>query len=312
MRKTILFVCLLFAGQSLFGQQEPQFTHYQFNQLYVNPAMAGSGSVSKFQMIHRSQYAGYSGTFDVGGAPTSQVLTASIPVLDWRSGFGVTLVNDKIGPNTMQDFSLSYALRMPVGEGVFALGARAGLQRRGIDNTKLRYEDEGDPLIPTAGNAQVRPDFGLGLSYSHPLFSFGLSSVHLTQPDFSYYTNAKNTLKRRYYANLSLNLPISYALDLQPMFILKTDLNQYSFEGGLMANINNKVMIGSSYRYQDAISAIVGFNVIKNMKISYAGDFINVGTAAKSPTSHEILLSYTMPAIRIGKTSIIRTPRYRY
>lgn len=308
-KRLLLLFCI---AQVAVGQQDPQFTHYVFNQLYVNPAAAGSGSISQYNLIHRSQYAGYQGTFDEGGAPTSQVLSASIPVLDWRSGFGAVLVNDRIGPNTMQDFSLAYALRVPVGGGVVALGARAGFQRRGVDASKLRYEDDGDPLIPVDGNAQIRPDFGLGLHYTSSFLSFGLSSVHLTQPNFGYKTEAKNTLKRRYYANLGLTAPISYAIDLQPMLIAKSDFNNTSFEGGMLVNFRGKAYVGSSYRFQDAVSALVGFNISKNIRMSYAGDFVMFGADAKAPTSHELLFSYQMPAIRIGKTSIIRTPRYRF
>ena len=311
MKKYIFIVCLFFVS-SLFAQQDPQFTHYHFNQLYTNPAAAGQGSISQFNVLTRFQYVGYTGTFDTGGAPTSQLVSASIPVLDWRSGFGITILNDKIGPNTMQDLSVAYALRMPIGAGVFAVGARAGIQRRGVDQTKLRYQDEGDPLIPMAGNSQLRPDFGLGVTLTYPMFNVGLSSLHLTEPNFSYFTTAKNILKRKYIANLGLNIPVNYAIDIQPMFILKTDLSRYSFEGGVMANFRNTIAVGSSYRYQDALSAIVQAKVMKNLRVSYAGDFVNFGTLAKAITSHEIMISYTIPAIRIGKESIIRTPRYRY
>ncbi|MFM9076225.1 MAG: type IX secretion system membrane protein PorP/SprF, partial [Bacteroidota bacterium] len=62
--------CVLIAG-GLFAQQDPQFTHYMFYQLYFNPAGAGAEGVTKLTALHRSHWLGYQPTFDDGGAPTT-------------------------------------------------------------------------------------------------------------------------------------------------------------------------------------------------------------------------------------------------
>ena len=61
------------------------------------------------------------------------------------------------------------------------------------------------------------------------------------------------------------------------------------------------------------MSGLVGANLLGgSMRIGYAIDVIIGGKNAKSPMSHEVLLSYSLAALRAGKKSIVRTPRYRY
>ena len=49
----IVVVCV-FTTQA-FGQQDPQFTQYSDNMLFVNPAYAGSRGVLNLTSMHREQ-----------------------------------------------------------------------------------------------------------------------------------------------------------------------------------------------------------------------------------------------------------------
>ena len=53
------------------AQKDAQFSLFSLNQLYLNPAAAGADGLTKFQLTHRTQYAGYQGTnpVDEGGGP---------------------------------------------------------------------------------------------------------------------------------------------------------------------------------------------------------------------------------------------------
>ena len=74
---------------------------------------------------------------------------------------------------------------------------------------------------------------------------------------------------------------------------------------------NQQYWAGVNYRWQDAASVMLGGNFLKNtVKVGYAIDIVNFGTIAKSNTSHEIFLRYSFAAPRMGKKSIIKTPRY--
>jgi type IX secretion system PorP/SprF family membrane protein len=312
--KKIYYIILFVASFAANAQQDAQFSHYIYNQLFVNPATAGSENVTRFQAIYRTQYLGYQSTFDDGGAPVSQVISANIPLKMIKSGVGITFVNDKIGASTQRDFKLSYAYQLPLGNSQLGIGVSGGYFAKGIDYGRLRPRDESDPLLATGRVTQSVIDVGAGIYLNNPSYTIGLSMNHINQPTFGLGTkDATNRLKRSAYLTGSLLIGVSYTIDVSPMFILKSDLSTISAEAGAIATYDSKYWLGASYRSGDAVTGLLGANLMNgNMKIGYAIDVITGGKNAKSATSHEVLLSYTLAALRAGKKSIVRTPRYRY
>ncbi len=313
--KKIYSIAFILASFAANAQQDAQFSHYIFNQLFVNPATAGSENVTRFQVIYRTQYAGYQSTFDDGGAPVTQVISANIPLKVIRGGIGITFVNDKIGSSTQQDFKLSYAYQMPLGSSQLGIGVSGGYYTRGIDYGRLRPRQDDDPLLlPTGRVSQGAIDIGAGLYLNNPSYTIGLSMNHINEPNFGLGTSsAKNPLKRSAYLTGSMLIGVSYTLDVSPMLIIKSDLSSVSAEAGAILTYDTRYWVGASYRIGDAVSGLVGANLLNgNLRVGYAIDVTVGGQNAKSPTSHEVLLSYTLAALRAGKKSIVRTPRYRY
>jgi type IX secretion system PorP/SprF family membrane protein len=301
------------------AQQDTHFSHYYFNQLFFNPATAGSENVTRFQAIYRTQYTGYQSTFDDGGAPVSQVISANLPLKMIKSGLGLTFVNDKIGSSIQRDLKLAYAYHIPVGGGgsQLALGVNGGLFTRGIDYTRLRPRDDNDPLLGTGVVSQSALDLGAGAYFYNPTYSVGLSVNHLNEPKFALAsTGATNVLNRSAYLTGTMLFGVSYMIDVSPMFILSSNLSNMSitsFSAGAIATYDNTYYVGGSYRVGDAVTALLGANILNgSLRIGYAIDIIVGGAQAKSATTHEVMLSYALSPPRAGKKSIIRTPRYRY
>jgi type IX secretion system PorP/SprF family membrane protein len=299
------------------AQQDTQFSHYYFNQLFFNPATAGSENVTRFQAIYRTQYTGYQSTFDDGGAPVSQVISANLPLRMIKSGVGLTFVNDKIGASIQRDLKLSYAYHIPVGGSQLAIGVNGGLYTRGIDYGRLRPRDDNDPLLGTGIVSQSSLDLGAGAYFYNPSYSIGLSVNHLNEPTFALAsTGATNVLDRSAYLTGTMLFGVSYMIDVSPMFILSSNLSNMSitsFSAGAIATYDNTYYLGASYRVGDAVTALLGANILNgNLRIGYAIDVIVGGAQAKSATTHEVMLSYALSPPRAGKKSIIRTPRYRY
>ncbi|GAB3506185.1 PorP/SprF family type IX secretion system membrane protein [Emticicia fontis] len=302
------------------AQQDTQFSHYYFNQLFFNPATAGSENVTRFQAIYRTQYTGYQSTFDDGGAPVSQVISANVPLKMIKSGVGLTFVNDKIGASIQRDLKLSYAYHIPVGGSQLAIGVNGGLFTRGIDYGRLRPRDDNDPLLGTGVISQTKLDLGAGAYFYSPTYSIGLSVNHLNEPKYGLATDAikgaTNVLDRSAYLTGTMLFGVSYMIDVSPMFMLSSNLSNMSitsFSAGAIATYDNTYWLGASYRVGDAVTALLGANILNNtLRIGYAIDVIVGGAQAKSATTHEVMLSYALAPFRAGKKSIIRTPRYRY
>ncbi|GAB3172135.1 PorP/SprF family type IX secretion system membrane protein [Telluribacter humicola] len=308
-----LAVALLLLTHWAFGQQDPQFSLFSLNQIYYNPAASGADGLTRFQLTHRSQYAGYQGTFDDGGAASTQLFSLSVPIKN--IGIGFYALNDRLGPLTNQDFQLSAAYRIPLTNGNFAVGARAGMYRRAIDYNRLRPGEPGDPLIQTGVVSEIHPDASVGVRYETSAYYVGLSATHLLRAKYKLGSEtATNPLVPTYYLNAGMLLEFGYLLDIQPIFLVKTDLNEFSVEGGAMATYNERYWGGVTYRHQDAIIVMAGINLMRDqsLRLSGAYDIVVGGTTVKTPTSYEVLLSYALPAPKMGKKTIVRTPRFRF
>lgn len=316
MRLKVLFVCAVtLLSNHLTAQQDPQFTNYIFNGLFLNPATAGIDGKTQLSAFYRTQYVGYNGTFDAGGAPVSQVLSASIPIKMLGGGIGLNVVNDQIGGgNINRELQLAYAYHLPVGGSRLSIGVSGGLHNKIANSENYRPRDPGDPAIPTGSVSQMQPNFNAGLYFYNPAFTLGLSTKHINEPTFGLNTpSATNTLARSYYLTGSFLIGVSYTLDVTPMFIIKSDLTTVSPEAGVLVTYANKYWFGTNYRWDDAVSALAGGTFLNNsLRIGYAFDYVYSGVEAKSLTSHEVFMSYALPAPKAGKKSIVRTPRYRF
>lgn len=310
---------LLMGSAPLQAQQDPQVSLFMFNQLYYNPAAAGSEGVSRFQLTHRTQYAGYQGSFDPGGAFNTQIFSYNMPLKSIKSGVGIYAFNDAAGPQTNQSVQLSYAYRLALKNGTLSFGLQGGIYNKTINNDLLRPGEPGDPLIPAGKYGQAQPDIGAGLYYQTTDYWVGVSMKHLNEAAFKIGTNVGlNPLARATFLTAGYKLGLGYDLEIQPSI-----LYQYSNQPGFPAsnfNVNvlatyaTRYFVGVSYRQQDAPTAMLGLSLLKNnaLRFAYAIDFTTSSKAAKSATSQELHLSYALPAPDGRKKPIVRTPRFRY
>lgn len=321
----LLFLLLgLLTTRSAVAQQDAQFTQYLFNQLYLNPATAGSDGLIRFQLMHRTQYQGYQSTFDDGGAPVTQLFSFQMPLNSIRSAVGFYATNDRLGPAGNQEIQLSYAYRIPLAGGQLSLGVRAGLFNKSIDFDRLRPREPGDPILGTGKVNEAKPDLGLGVYYNAPAFFAGVAVTHLLAQKYPFkleqgtnriYSTVNVHGGVRYYLTDDIELTPSVLLKAVPALFFKGDPAGFSIEGGILSTLQNKYWLGLQYRASDAISLLAGVNLLKDnsLRLGYAFDYV-VGSLqpAKSPTSHEVLLSYALPAPKVTKRTIVRTPRFRY
>src|SRR5688572_9548433 len=97
-----LIVVLLMCTSLGWSQQETQYTQYMYNTLGFNPGYAGSrGAMSTFA-LHREQWIG------LEGAPVTSIVAMHSPAAK-NVGWGVTFLNDKIGPSVENNLSADFS-----------------------------------------------------------------------------------------------------------------------------------------------------------------------------------------------------------
>ncbi|GAB3259933.1 hypothetical protein GCM10027347_23890 [Larkinella harenae] len=313
----LIVACMLTTPFAKAQNQDPQFSSYMFNPVYYNPAAVGSEGVARFQLVHRTQYTGYQSNFDEGGAFNTQLFSFNMPLSKFRSGIGLYALNESVGPQGFQKIQLAYAFRLALKNGTLSIGAEGGLHNYSVNYDWFRPNDPGDPLIQNGRVNQMQPDFGAGLYYNTDTYYVGASMKHLTQPDFRLGSDVNvNALYRTAYLTAGYRYAWNELIDFMPSAIYKFNTSgaYSSLELNLMAMYDKRHWVGLGYRQGDAISANAGVSLLRNnaLRFGYFFDFIVGNRGAKSPTSHEILLSYSLPEPRSGRKPIIRTPRFRY
>ncbi|HYG39905.1 MAG TPA: type IX secretion system membrane protein PorP/SprF [Cytophagales bacterium] len=312
----IIFVLLTFCSiaNRAFAQQPAQFSQYMFNTLYYNPAFAGVEGATKFSVLHRDQWTGYTGDFDQGGAPKTTLITLNTPILMLKSGAGLYLIRDQIGPFQNLEAQFSYAYHLPIFKGKLSLGLRGGFFSQAIDFDKLRPNDIDDPTIPAGKESQIKPDMGIGLYYRAEKYFIGASFNHLLKTEFQFAKDTtRNALEQASYFTGGYDFKYSGDLTITPSVLVQTDFKQLSVQGGVLATYKDRFWGGLSYRQSEAAIIMLGMALLKDnsLKIGYSFDYIVTAQKAKSATSSELMLSYTLPVATTNKKSIIRTPRFR-
>ena len=197
MRRGLLSIWLISISIFAFGQQDPQFSQYMFNQLYFNPAYAGIPGSTQFTAIHRTQWLGYESTFDGAGNPQTQLISANSPIFKIRSGIGLYVSNDNLGALNNLEIQGSYAYHVAIKNSKLSFGIRAGIYSQTIDFDKYRWIDPDDPLRQAGKETQMKPDLAAGIYYRAEKYFLGLSFDHLLNSEFDFgndsLTNALNT-----------------------------------------------------------------------------------------------------------------------
>ncbi|MFT4033184.1 MAG: type IX secretion system membrane protein PorP/SprF [Siphonobacter sp.] len=315
MQKTLyftLFALLIFFGR-LQAQQDPQFSQYMYNQAYLNPAAVGYEGVTRFQLIHRQQYIGYTSSFDDGGTPSTQLFTFQMPILGINSAVGLNITNDQAGPQRNQELQASYNYRFKLGgDRTLALGVRGGVLVKTLDFDKLRANDPDDPLIGSGKVSQTRPDFAAGLYYSTAAYYVGASLIHINGAKYSFeQALASNQAQQTVFANAGYHYQLNDEVQLNPTAILKSDLNTFSVEASLLALWREFIWVGAGWRQGDGVPVFAGVNWSR-LRLGVSYDVILNGVDAKSPGSFSVLLSYALPPLKPNKRIPVRTPRFRF
>ncbi len=314
MKKALLFFMLLISFPIL-AQQDPQFSQYMFNSFYYNPAFAGIEGVTKITGLYRSQWLGYSPSFGDGGAPTTQILSANTYLPKIKGGVGGYLLNDNLGPVNNFELQASYAYHFNIRDAKLSLGARVGMYSQKVDFDLYRATDPNDPLLAgkSGKESQTRPDVAIGALYKKEKYYVGVGISHLTEPSFDFGMTQNNQLQRHMYVTGSYFYDLDFDVRLQFVTLIKSDFTKTSFDLGIMAYLKDAMWGGLSFRQSEAAILILGYSLLKDksLKVGYSLDYIIKDQQAKQPTSHELMVSYSLPVNFSGK-KVIRTPRFRY
>ncbi len=300
-----------------FSQQDAQFTQYMYNGIFYNPAYSGKVDGYQFTGLHRSQWSGYSTLSGAGGAPSTQLLSVTGGFEDLNLGFGLVFANEKIGATSNQEANLSVAYHYKIGRGELSFGGSAGIFSSTLDFDLLELINP-DQVVPAGGREnQYNINFSAGALYDRGNLYIGLSGRHLNEPDFNFGEGSLgNQLKLHSYLLAGYRLRASAFWTVEPSVLLKSvEVDNFSYDMSVIASYNDKISGGLAYRGEESASVILGYSLLNDnsLRLGYAFDLVVGGLEAKSPSSHEFMLTYNLPKAKRSVERVIqRTPRFRF
>jgi type IX secretion system PorP/SprF family membrane protein len=227
--KVTLFATLLLlaAAGSVFGQQQPQFTHYGFNGMYLNPGYAGIKGQGEVNLFGRYQYLNY-GTFgDANGSPRTGLITATLPVLALGGGVGLAVYYDQAAMAKMTNAALSYSQHFKVGSGKLGVGIQGVYTYLGR-GTYIAI-DPNDVNVPLNAS-DSKFDVGAGVWYEAPKFYAGVSMNNLARSEYTFKSGGNEGTPSRYlaenhaYFTAGYNIDASNTVVVTPMALVKAVL----------------------------------------------------------------------------------------
>lgn len=313
----VLFLFLTLAGW-VKGQQLPQYSQYMFNGLHVNPGYAGYKTEGYIQSTYRNQWTNFP------GAPKTMTVTADFSANEGTMGFGVSFVDDRLGPNVNTGGLLTYAYRMRTGrKSYLSFGLSGGFSRYSLDPSLLNPNDPDDPLIPEGRVNVTVPNLNSGLFFHSDKFYAGLSAYNMIGKNAASQEDAALGYHDfHYYITAGALLKINSAVQLKPSFLVRqTKGSPTNYDLNAMFILKEVLWLGGSYRSnavvfenflqddlttRNALAAIVEVFATPSLRIGYAYDHnLNVLNNYRN-NSHEFSIGYYLKS----KNTVMKNPRW--
>lgn len=275
--------------------QDPIFTQFYANPLYLNPAFAGSGRCLRVNLNFRNQWAGIEGTYVTYSASVDKHVDAI------QGGLGLIATSDNAGSGVLRTTNISgvYSyLFQPNRYLSIRFGFQATFFQKTIDWSRLTFGDMIDERRGFVYDTQEKKkldqksnvDFSAGILAYSKRFYGGIAANHLTQPDEGLLGTSKLPMKIT--AHAGAMLPIGDKGNqtyISPNVLFQHQQDFDHLHLGVYIN-KGPLVAGMWFRYSDAFIVLVGFQH-NSFKIGYSYDVTISKLTNATYGSHEISFS---------------------
>jgi len=294
--------------------QDPQFSQFYANPLYLNPALAGANICPRILGNYRNQWPGLGSAFNTYNASYDQYFNAI------HGGVGLLFTADRAGGGNLNTTSISlmYAYRFNISTHIYASTAvRAGYYQRRLIWENLLFEDMIDPqggfIKPTMenppNNSRVSAlDFSAGvfLGYDDLIYG-GIAVDHLSQPKIGFYAENNTVLHMKYTVHIGsvINLKQGASFDegrefsISPNILYQQQFKYHQLNIGVYLTIDpfiGGLWFRHNFENADAIIPMLGIHY-KNLRVGYSYDFTISKLKGATGGAHEISASWEFPCV---------------
>ncbi|MGZ3766376.1 MAG: PorP/SprF family type IX secretion system membrane protein [Mucilaginibacter sp.] len=319
------------------AQQKPQYTQYVLNNILLNPAVTGIENYVDLKAGYRSQWTGLQGApvtsyltisapfgsdFVQGDAaamspgnqanPYSHLYTQNYEASEPHHGIGFMIISDQAGPINTTNIDATYAYHLGISSTFnLSLGVAAGVNHISLNTSQLILENPLDPAIANGNNSQWKPDLSIGVWGYSSNYYFGVSAMQLLPQNL--YLSTNNSVNQsktvpQYFVTGGVKLFLSDDLTLLPSTLVKLiSPLPVAYDVNMKLAFRDKFWIGASYRNQDSVAGLMGFNISSLINISYSYDYTTSALRTVSNGTHEIVIG-----ILLNNRDKVESPRHPF
>lgn len=313
MKQIKIILLLVFTGglSRMSLAQDPEFTQFYANPIYLNPAMAGTHGCPRVVMNHRNQWPSISGAFITNTISYDQYIEAI------SGGISVSMMNDMAGKNTINwnAINVAYSYHLAVNRKFsFLFGVQAGWNQKFLDWSKLSFGDQIDPhsgfiyqtgdlprgnMINDKWGTRGFFDASAGIVGFSKNFYFGFAAKHLNTPDQTLVlSNEGSELPMRFTGHMGAKIP----LGKRSQYTNETSISPnviytyQGYEGFMQLNIGAIIQYGAFtagayWREGDAFILLMGVDS-GTFKFGYSYDITTSKLTNASGGSHELSMAF--------------------
>lgn len=283
--------------------QDPTFTQFYSNPVYLNPALAGSSGCPRIALNYRNQWPQLTGNYITYAAAYDSYAK------NLSGGVGIMAMHDQQGQGTIQTSMIAgtYSYYLKVNRKFrIMFGGQAAYFQKYLDWSKLTFGDQIDPRrgfiyqtgdVPRGDGSHGFFDVSAGMVGFTKNFYFGLATHHLNRPDESMILG-ESKLPIRFTGHMGANIKLgqrgrySSSTTLMPNVIYQYQNGFQQFNIGAYLKYE-AFTIGAWYRNRDAFIVSLGITTEK-FRIGYSYDLTVSQLGGVTGGSHEISMGINL------------------
>jgi type IX secretion system PorP/SprF family membrane protein len=309
MKKLLFGVFAFILSLNSFGQ-DPEFTQFYANPIYLNPAMAGTHGCPRLNLNYRNQWPSITGAFVTNSISYDQFVNVL------QGGIAVMVTNDMAGKNTLNwsTINVAYSYHLQVSRKFTMLfGAQAGWNQKFLDWNKLTFGDQIDPrrgfiyqtgdlprgrLLESGWGTKGFFDLSAGFVGYSKNFYFGFAAKHLNTPEESMILNpdGQSNLPMRFTGHMGANIEFGQNSQYANVTSLSPNII-YTYQDGFMQlNFGTYITYGAFtagawWRARDAFILSIGVDA-GSFRVGYSYDITISPLTNASGGSHELSMGF--------------------
>jgi type IX secretion system PorP/SprF family membrane protein len=297
--KILLVAICAVLGISELKAQDPEFTQFYANPLYLNPALAGNRICPRVNINYRMQWPGIYGTYSTVGVSLDRLVSKI------QGGVGIMVMQDRAGKGTLNTtgIGLIYAPKKNITHNLSVSAAiQVGYWQKQVNWSKLTFGDMIDPYRGFTGTTQEVPnvqtvgnfDLAAGMVINTRNFYAGGAIHHILEPNESF-LGGTSILPRKYTLHAGGIISLNKSYNGEESYISPNILYQAQ---GDFKQLNLGVYVkkgpivgGLWYRGNDSFIVLLGMEA-NSFRIGYSYDVTISKLSNATAGSHEISLGY--------------------